>query len=344
EIDSDDQNPSWTSSDPGEYHITLITTNDLQSDTLTKFGFITVNHGYLVYEGEPDGEGYSGTFIRDYMEENDYYSVTYRNEFPDDLEGYHAVFLSFGNYSSGNTYLEDNMADIIINYLEGGGYVYIEGGSTFYNQRDNVEFLELFGLEEQVYPAYNPINYLEGQADALTVDQVFTSTSQQAIDWVGRYEPNESGIIAFEESDFGTVAVQNTGDYNQRTFCFSYTLADLDDGEFPNTRDELLGRICDFFDIFTTVYSPVEEKLELEIYPNPTKSESIIRYYLAEESVVSIDIFEITGKFVISLVNRVQPKGNKQVLFNISSFSEGIYFLRLDTGNETVTKKIIKVR
>ena len=67
--------------------------------------------------------------------------------------------------------------------------------------------------------------------------------------YVDNYVPNESGIIAFEESDYGTVAVQNTGEYNQRTFCFSYTLADLDDGEFPNTREELLGRICNFFDI-----------------------------------------------------------------------------------------------
>ena len=97
--------------------------------------------------------------------------------------------------------------------------------------------------------------------------------------YVDKYVPNESGIIAFEESNFGVVAVQNEGEYNQRTFCFSYTLADLDDGEFPNTRDELLRRISNFFDIYTTVYSPVEEKLELEIYPNPTKSETVITYY-----------------------------------------------------------------
>ena len=162
--------------------------------------------------------------------------------------------------------------------------------------------------------------------------------------YVDKYVPNESGIIAFEESNFGVVAVQNEGEYNQRTFCFSYTLADLVDGEFPNTRDELLGRISNFFDIYTTVYSPVEKKLEMDIYPNPTKSETVITYYLAEESVVSIDIFDITGRIANSLVKQVQPKGNKQVVLNLSSFPEGIYFLRLNTDNGTVTKKIIKVR
>lgn len=156
--------------------------------------------------------------------------------------------------------------------------------------------------------------------------------------------PNENAISAFEESDYGVVAVQNTGEYNQRTFCFSYTLADLGDGQFPNTRDELLGRICNFFDIYTSVYSPVEHKLEMEIYPNPTKSESIIRYYIAEESFVSIEIFDVTGKLVISLVNKSQTAGNKHVIWNTSSLPEGIYFCQLRNGNAVGTEKIIKVK
>ena len=36
------------------------------------------------------------SFIRNYLEGNAYYDITYRNEFPNDLEGYQAVFLSFG--------------------------------------------------------------------------------------------------------------------------------------------------------------------------------------------------------------------------------------------------------
>jgi len=336
------QNPSYTFSEPGEHDITLIITNDLFSDTLIKHAFINVNHGFLVYEGEPDGEGYSGTFIKNYLEENNYYDIIYRNELPEDLEGYQSVFLSFGNWASGKTHLDDNMADIIINYLEGGGFVYIEGGSTFYNQRDNVEFLELFGLNEQVYPAYNPINYLEGQTNALTAGQVFTFTNQQAITFVNRFVPNENGISAFEESDFGTVAVQNTGDFDQRTFCFSYTLADLGDGEFPNTRDTLLGRICNFFDMITSVHSPVEEKLEFKVYPNPTQSICNISYYLSEDSHVSINIYDITGKIVNSRVNEFKTAGKQQYVWNASGMPAGIYFVQVRAGNKVTTRKMIK--
>ena len=125
------------------------------SDTLTKHGFITVNHGYLVYEGKPDGEGYSGTFIRNYLEGKTGHDITYRNEFPENLEGYKAVFLSFGNYHSGRTYLEDYMADLIINYLEGEGYVYLEGGGSFFNQSGNEELRGVFGLDSTINPEYN---------------------------------------------------------------------------------------------------------------------------------------------------------------------------------------------
>ena len=334
-IDSQLQNPSWTFSDPGEYDITLIITNDITSDTLTKHAFITVNHGFLVYEGTPDGEGYSGTFIKNYMEENAFYGVTYRNEFPEDLEGYHAVFLSFGNFDTGNTQLKGDMADIIINYLEGGGKVYLEGGVAFTNQGLNQEFKWIFGIESIWYPAANPINYLEGQADALTADQVFTSTSQQGQAWINKYVPNESGIAAFVESDYGIVAVQNTGEeYNQRTFCFSYTLADLIDGQFPNTRAELLNRICNFFDIYVGENEEMASGMsydQVKIYPNPVNN--IATFSSAE--ITSFEIFDMMGALI------ARRNSNK---VDMSNMHPGIYFVIVynKNSNPLYKRKILK--
>ena len=78
--------------------------------------------------------------------------------------------------------LEDDMADIIIDYLEGGGFVYLEGGDAIgYDQAGNSELMELFGIQNSYDGTTNPINYLEGQEDALTAGQVFTSSSQQVI-------------------------------------------------------------------------------------------------------------------------------------------------------------------
>nr|NQU89650.1 PKD domain-containing protein [Bacteroidota bacterium] len=64
--------------------------------------------------------------------------------------------------------------------------------------------------------------------------------------------PNENGIAAFEEDEYGTVAVQGEGAYGQKTFCFAYALAHLVDGS-QGTRDELMEEIVEYFDLFDPV-------------------------------------------------------------------------------------------
>ncbi len=122
-IDSQEQHPDWTFTEPGAYDITHTITNALGSNTITKAGFIMVNDGCLVYEGKPGEDGYSGTFIKSFLEENTLLTSTYSNVLPEDMNGYKAAFLSFGNFDSENTILDDNMANIISDYLQNGGFV-----------------------------------------------------------------------------------------------------------------------------------------------------------------------------------------------------------------------------
>jgi serine protease len=248
-IDSYEQNPTWTYNDGGLFDVMLIVSNGLNTDTLVLEDYITVNHGFLVFEGVPDGACYSGAFIRDYLTENSY-AVTYRNTFPESLEGFGAVFLSFGNFGINYTELNDQMAATIIDYLENGGYVYMEGGDALgYDQVGNITFLNLFGLASAVDGTTNYIDSLAGQPDAITHEILFTSSSQLTNKYIDIFTPLGNATAAFIESNYGIVAVQYTGDFDQRSFCFSYALTDLDDGVPPNVRDTLLQRILDFFDI-----------------------------------------------------------------------------------------------
>jgi PKD repeat protein len=249
-FDSQDQNPVWTYTQPGDYDVTLVITNAFGSDSLTKTGMIMINEGCLVYEGKHAGEGYSGIFIREFLEQHTNSPVTYSNTFPNGLEGYDAVFLSYGNSGIDNIVLDSHMSGVLINYLQNGGYVYLEGGDALgYDQAGNAVLRSLFGLVATLNGGTNPIDLLEGQQNSLTNGLVFTSSSQPSFASIDRYFPNYLGKIAFFESDYGMVAIQSTGNFDQRTFCFSYSLADLDDGEDPNTRTELMMRICGFFEI-----------------------------------------------------------------------------------------------
>ena len=337
-IDSDDPNPVWTYYDGGEHTVRLITSNGINSDTLVAENVIAANFGYLVYEGVADGDDYSGAFIRDYLQENTYW-VTYRNDFPESLEGFSAVFLSFGNRGSGKTILNDQMASILINYLEDGGYVYLEGGDVLgYDQVTNSQLLDLFGLVIAVdgMPD-NPVDGLTGQPGAITNNMLFTGNNQVSNDWIDLYVPSSNGLAAFIEVNFGKVAVQQSVANGRRTFCFSYALSKLTDGEYPNTREELLHRILNFFDIYTDEPELKEiHKNTFNLYPNPAHNKITI-----ESSVLTgntnLSIITVCGKNVLE---RNLTETENQI--DISALPRGVYFVRLQDEKTMKVEKMIK--
>ncbi len=345
-IDSYDRNPVWSYNDAGTFTVKLIASNGFNSDTITREGLITINTGFLVYEGVAGGHDYSGEFIRDYLEGRSL-PVTYKNTLPESLEGFTAAFLSYGNWNSGSTAMDNQMAGIVNNYLQNGGYVYLEGGDALgYDQAANTPLLALFGLASATDGGTNPIDGLEGQPASLTNRMIFTGNSQNSSSYIDVYVPSADGVVAFTESNYGTVAVQNSVPGNQKTFCFSYALSRLTDGDTPNTREELLIRILSFFGIFPTAVPDGEKPVTMscKVYPNPINTNATIQYYLPEDTQVILDIFNSTGQKVNQLANGNQTKGEHYVTWNTASLPAGFYYYSLKTGKQTNTGKIVVIK
>ncbi len=200
---------------------------------------------FLVWDGVLGGQDYSGSYINSFLT-NLAYTVDYTSVFPSSLIGYEAVFLSFGNAGSGYTYFSSSMVAAVEEYLQAGGRVYLEGGDALeYDQYGTEPLHSLFGLGSGSDGGTNPIDGLAGQPNAITDPMLFTSSTQVGLSYIDMYTPS-TGISAFNESGYGNVAVQSSGSYGQKTFCFSYALAYLDDGTFPSTKYELMSRIFDF--------------------------------------------------------------------------------------------------
>jgi len=86
-------------------------------------------------------------------------------------------------------------------------------------------------------------------------------------------------------------------------------------------------------------------------YPNPFNPTTKISYYIPEESMSEIKIFDLTGRLIEILDKGYKTKGNYSVNFNGSNLSSGVYFYTLNvfekygsTRIHSETKKMFLIK
>ena len=80
-------------------------------------------------------------------------------------------------------------------------------------------------------------------------------------------------------------------------------------------------------------------------YPNPFNPVTTIRFDVAEtQHATSLQIFDITGRMVETLVNEKLEPGQHQIQWNASQHSSGVYFLRMNAVSFTKTQKMILLK
>jgi hypothetical protein len=73
-------------------------------------------------------------------------------------------------------------------------------------------------------------------------------------------------------------------------------------------------------------------------YPNPFNPVTTIRYSLPSMSPVVLEVFDMLGRRVETLVREIQPTGEHTVQWNASGNPSGMYVYRLIASNFTTTK------
>ena len=79
-------------------------------------------------------------------------------------------------------------------------------------------------------------------------------------------------------------------------------------------------------------------------YPNPFNPTTRIAYSITKTNFVRLSVYNILGKEVASLVNKEEAAGQHEVEFNASKFSSGVYFYRLQAGNNIQIRKMILMK
>ena len=79
-------------------------------------------------------------------------------------------------------------------------------------------------------------------------------------------------------------------------------------------------------------------------YPNPFNESTQIDFNLVENTHASINLYDVTGKFIKSIVNDDFAKGRNSVILNCHDLPSGVYLYSLKTSNENLSKKLLLLR
>ncbi|MCC5940835.1 MAG: T9SS type A sorting domain-containing protein [Balneolaceae bacterium] len=79
-------------------------------------------------------------------------------------------------------------------------------------------------------------------------------------------------------------------------------------------------------------------------YPNPFNPSTIISYELPETSDVRLEVFDLTGRQIATLVEGQVQAGSHRVTFDAGNLSSGVYLYRLQAGNQIFTRKLTLIK
>ncbi len=79
-------------------------------------------------------------------------------------------------------------------------------------------------------------------------------------------------------------------------------------------------------------------------FPNPFNPSTTISYEIPKEGFVSLKIYDVLGRLVKTLVNKIVNSGDYNINFDASDIASGIYFYRLQAGDFVQSKKMILLK
>jgi len=116
-------------------------------------------------------------------------------------------------------------------------------------------------------------------------------------------------------------------------------------GKFKTLSNDYKSMIVDLTDLSTSIEENLDEIEEsiITCFPNPFSNFTRIEYILSERDDINLSIYNCTGDLMMTLVDKVQPKGKYIINFKRNGIAPGVYYLVLSTKQLKKTSKIVVV-
>ncbi len=160
------------------------------------------------------------------------------------------------------------------------------------------------------------------------------------LEWQTRTESNNYGFDILRNNQQIAFIKGNGTDTQTNNYTYK-------DEINPGTIEYKLNQID--YDGTTTEYGPVvvtnDYKLtNIKNFPNPFNAQTVIEYNLEKQQHVTIDIYNINGQLIETIIDKQQEPGTHRTIWNAVNQPSGIYFYALKTDTKTLTGKMILVK
>jgi len=89
--------------------------------------------------------------------------------------------------------------------------------------------------------------------------------------------------------------------------------------------------------------APTEFGLD-QNFPNPFNPSTTIHYKLPRDTFVTLQVFDVVGRLVKTLVNGNQASGRHEVTFDAGNLSSAVYICRLQAGDCQIARKMVLLK
>jgi hypothetical protein len=90
--------------------------------------------------------------------------------------------------------------------------------------------------------------------------------------------------------------------------------------------------------------NPVTNYVLYQNYPNPFNPITTIRYELPQDGVVTIEVFDILGQKVRTILNEFKRADRYEVTFSSAGLASGVYIYQLRINDFITSKKMVLIR
>jgi len=287
-----------------------------------------------------------------------------------DLSDVKALFIIGGMTDEVRIDLTDPELEQLYNYIDSiGGYVYYEGCISAFRYAEDDQFATHFGFDADSCVNSDSI----GNVDSVyTMDSEFFEGSMSFSypltylpDWHNAQLHARTGAHAIWKSqeDSRDIPVdcspirgvyKNHYTSDAKTVFSSVYLGSFGEGDYPSVRTRVLGSILNYFGIYNTDVTEENPNTPSElnissVYPNPFNSAVEITFNIEKPSMVTLSIYDVTGKEIANIISDNLEVGSHNATWNGTdkngnTVSSGVYFAKLNSGSKTTTTSLMYVK